>query len=36
MIESGRKLEAIILMQKQMLPRVMHDRAATDRLHTLA
>ena len=36
MIEAARKLEAIQLLQREMLPRVMGDKAATERLHVLA
>ena len=36
MIEAARKLEAIQVLQREMLPRVMGDKAATERLHVLA
>ena len=36
MIEAGRRLEAIQVLQREMLPRVMGDKQATERLHILA
>lgn len=36
MIEAARKLEAIQVLQREMLPRVAGDKAATERLHVLA
>ena len=36
MIEAARKLEAIQVLQREMLPRVVGDKAATERLHVLA
>lgn len=36
MIEDARKLEAIQVLQREMLPRVVGDKAATERLHLLA
>lgn len=36
MIEAGRKLDAIQTLQLEMLPRVIGDKAATERLHVLA
>jgi len=36
LIEAGRKLEAIQILQQEMLPRVLGDKAATERLHVLA
>jgi hypothetical protein len=36
MIEAGRKLDAIQTLQLEMLPRVIGDKVATERLHVLA
>ena len=36
MIEAARKLEAIQVLQREMLARVAGDKAATERLHVLA
>ena len=36
MIEAARKLEAIQVLQREMLPRVAGDKTATERLHVLA
>ena len=36
MIEAARKIEAIQVLQRKLLPRVAGDKAATERLHVLA